>query len=225
MNHYINLLEESEKRYFSAAETSPLVKIGALAAVGIVGILVFFMINGMTSTIREADQLSRRWDQIKDDVSAARDRANALRRIEDAHATLQGWSTSRYDWSEVLLHVREDLPEPRERFQLTRLHFEEDITGLRRHRPGVDNLVHPWTRTARAELRGFIHGLGAESAYAEMERSLVLPREDAPPLFQTVLLENSTLQTPSANQPGPVFLFNFSMTLSPRSVLPPETQP
>jgi hypothetical protein len=225
MNHYINLLEESEKRYFSAAENSPLLKIGAGAAVALALGMVYLLISAMTATIREADQLTRRWADIKDEVSAARERATALRRIEDSHATLQGWSPSRHNWADALLRIQNDLPEPRERFQFTRLHLEENIVGLRRHRPGIDDLVHPWTRQARGELRGFIAGFGAESAYAQIERNLVLPRNGIPSLFSAALLENSTLQTGTGGQDGPLFLFNVSMTLTPRSILPGEAAP
>ncbi len=225
MNHYINLLEESEKRFFSAAETSPLIKGGAVAGVAVVLGLVFLMVNSMTSTIREAEQLTRRWDQIKDDVSTARERATALRRVEDSHATLYGWSPSRHNWADALQRIQEVLPEPSERFQFTRLHLEEEIVGLRRHRPGVDDLVHPWTREARGELRGFVTGFGAESAYAQMERDLVRTESGAPALFNRALLENSTLQAGSANQDAPLFLFNFSMTLSPKPIIPGEATP
>ncbi|MCC5844492.1 MAG: hypothetical protein JJU05_09595 [Verrucomicrobia bacterium] len=225
MNHYINLLEESEKRFFSAAETSPLLKIGAVAGVALALGLVYFMVSSMTSTIREADQLTRRWDQIKDDVSAARERATALRRIEDSHNTLLGWSPSRHNWADALQRIQDELPEPRTRFQFTRLHFDEEIVGLRRHRPGVDDLAHPWTREARGELRGLITGFGAESAYAEIERNLVRAENGTPPLFSSALLENSTLQAGTANREAPLFLFNFSMNLSPRRIVPGEDRP
>jgi hypothetical protein len=222
MNHYINLLEESEKRYLSAAETSASLKLGLAGGALALSALVYFSIHSMTSTIREAETLSRRWDQIKGDVDAARERSVALGRIQNAHATLNGWSPSRQNWAEVLLRIQTDLPEPRERFQLTRLHFEEHISGLRRHRPGVDDLVHPWVRESRGELRGLISGLGAESAYARLEVDLTDPRNDGTTLFNRALLENSTLQTNTTAAGDPIFLFNFSLNLTPRPILAEE---
>lgn len=225
MNHYINLLEDSEKHFFSAVESSPLVKVGGAVGAALILGGVYLMIHSMSGTIREADTLTRRWAEIKDDVAAARDRASALRRIEDSHATLLGWSPSRYNWAETLQRIQEDLPEPRERFQFTRLHLEETLTGLRQHRPGIDEPVHPWIRKARGELRGFITGFGAESAYAQIERSLLHTQNDTPALFSSVLLENSTLQTGAPGEDSSLFLFNFSLTLTPRPVLPPEHAP
>lgn len=220
MNHYINLLEETERHYFSAAESSPLLKVGAgavaLAAVG----GVYLMFQSMTVTIREAERLSSRWEQIEKDVEAAKERVAMVRRVEESQAALAGWSGSRYPWHEVLGRIQAELPAPQERFQFTRLYAEEEIEGLRGHRPGVDERVHPWRRTALVELRGLISGLGVERAYARMEQDMVRPDAEGNRMFERARLENSVLQTEVTARDEAIYQFNFSMVLTPREVKP-----
>jgi hypothetical protein len=219
MSHYINLLEEAECRYFSAAESSVALKAGAGAGVLLVLVLVVLSVRSLGASIEEADRMSRRWKEIEPLVEEARVRNGQLQRMERAHGTLMGWSATRLDWAGVLGRIQEDLPGPAERFQFTRLYFDEEIQGLRNVRAG-DPPRHPLVRTGRIEIRGLVAGFRTEAAYEQYELRLIANRGGQPSPFAWARLDNSSLQEEFSTPERPVSLFNFTLNLTPRELAP-----
>lgn len=217
MNHYINLLEPGERRYFSAAETSPLLKIGVVALIVLVVGGVSFAMQRMGTTIREGEALAERWRQISGQVRDAERRTEQLTRLEQDYETLRGWSVSRIAWDEVLEFVQAQLPEPVEEAQFRSFTFDEEMHGLRRHRPDVDNRVHPLQRRVRVQLTGLMAGPRPEVMLGEFEQRL-MQAEGTP--FEWVRLDLNSPQLGMSTPERRVSQFQYTLNLRTREVRP-----
>lgn len=217
MKQYINLLEEEERRYHSAANTSPLLKIGVSAGILILIALISLFIQKSTAQIRYAETLRRQWSEMESDVAAAKVRDTDLKRLQTAHDRLTGWSASRFEWDTLLESIRLHIPEPRERFQFTRFHFDEQIRGLRRSLSDANGM----TRHAPIELSGFVEGSNVAPLLDAYEGALSEATSDAGSLFDTAILGN-VRPVPRRTEAEPVLnTFNFTITPHPRPVEAP----
>ncbi|MCC5851011.1 MAG: hypothetical protein JJU29_23225, partial [Verrucomicrobia bacterium] len=140
MKQYINLLEEDELHYHSAASNNPLLKIGAVLIVLVVVAGTGWSVNGMRSRIRYSKDLETSWSSIEDRVKRAETLADELKRVERGLETLHGWHHSRFEWPQLLGDIRDELPGDPGRFQFMRLHLDEIVRGLRNLRPGNDSI-------------------------------------------------------------------------------------
>jgi len=216
MNHYINLLEDSERRYFSAAESSPLLKVGAVSAVVLILAALGLWMAQSGKTIQQGRQLSQRWREIEKPVAEAQSRADLLRRLDREHATLRGWDSSRFEWFTILEFIQDRLPAPESQFSFRNLSFDEEIAGLKRHRPDNETLVDPLVRQIRIDLRGYIAGTRPELALAEFERQLL----DSTSPFDWARLVNNDPQPGISSPERPVSQFLFFLNLRSREMKP-----
>lgn len=217
MKQYINLLEQDECRYHSAAITSPWLKIGASVAILALIAGVYHFVQTNTARIQEADQLQRRWREIESDVEAAKVRDEDLKRLQNAHNRLMGWTASRMDWEGKLDLIRNSIPEPRDRFQLTRLHFDEQIRGLR----NTVNDAGGMTRRNRIDLSGIVVGDNVALVLDAYEITLSEAMREEDPWFVTAILDN-VRPGPSRDDHEPMMsIFEFIITPHERPVEAP----
>ncbi len=180
MNHYINLLEDNECVYFSSVAAKPVYKLlGAVLAVGLVvgGGGYFFSLRRV---IEEGTALEKRWKEMEKPLAEANQRAAALEMLERETKALQGWNKSRVPWPEFLRFVVSKAPEPRENLQLTRLDFDEEIEGLRRHNPDSGAKAYPLRRRVVVKLRGRLLSEQPEADLGKFRRRLLEGGEGLP---------------------------------------------
>lgn len=213
MNHYINLLEPTEIHYLSAAETNPLYKLGgALVLVLILAGFGFYYLS-LSSAAKAGEDLKTRWAAMEKEVEAATELNQQKVRLEKGVQTLEGWSASRHEWADILQYVVDQTPESLETIQLTRVHFDEQMRGLRNQNPGDKPVnFHPVSREVTLSLRGVIRSDRPERYLGQYQRNLL-----------TGNMEKSSVS--SVNLNNYEFLpkdtgFSFSVSLAPRELLP-----
>lgn len=225
MKQYINLLEEEELHYHSAASNNPVLKFGAVAIVLIVVAGTAWSIHGMRSRILHAQALETNWSSIEGRVKRAETLADELNRMERGLDTLHGWHHSRYQWPELLGFLQDELPGDPGRFQFLRLHFDENIRGLRHFRPGNDTRSGPLVRTAAIQLRGNIEGFRIEPVLARYEANLLRAGGNESRGFHRVVLENVNPGTQQSPEDPRLNLFNFTLSPLNREMTAPTENP
>jgi Tfp pilus assembly protein PilN len=214
MNHYINLLESSEIHYLSAAETNPLYKLAVAGTVVLIlaGFGSYFM--SLKSTIREGEALKSRWTEIEKDVEVATELNQQKLRLEKAVQTLEGWSSSRHEWTGILQYLVDQTPETLETIQFTRVFFDEQMRGLRNQVPGSNPVdFHPISRVVELSLRGIIRSDRPERYFANYQRNLLSGNME-PSSVLSVNLDTFVPLPP--DETG----FSFTLHLAPRELLP-----
>lgn len=163
MKHRINILEETEKHYHSAASTNKGLQLGIVGAVLAVIGGTYIALSSVYQDINKAEADARRWNQIKDQFQAAQERADFLAWVEDNDNTLRGWSPSRHDWGELLTLFQQHIPQPVEKLQFTSMQFQEKMKGLREAVPGNEKNPKVLTRSMNLYLRGVAHDVGGNA--------------------------------------------------------------
>lgn len=220
MNHYINLLEERERKPVQTVEAAKFVKPATMAAVGLVAAGVFMFYRANTAVVREADGLRSQWRNMENRVKEAEARAEVYERLLRSRETLAGWSASRYRWSEILEHARDSIPEPREQFQFLTFSFDEDIRGLRTLPREGEDLPHPFARVAEVRLVGRVQAERPDRFRFELEDRL-RGNQNRPSPFVTVKLENPPALPDPPPGPLPVSGFQFTLVLPPSELTVP----
>jgi hypothetical protein len=110
------------------------------------------------------------------------------------------------------------MPEPSDQFQFRRLHFDENMVGLRSLNPGVDAYAYPLRRETRMELKGYVQGERVEPVVADYEDRLRKVEGGESPI-QSVRMENITAVAGAGAQ-ATVKEFNFILDLAPRPLKP-----
>jgi hypothetical protein len=219
MNHYINLLEPSEVTYLSSATTNPLYK---LAAVG-VGVVILGMFGlsyqSLRSTIQEGERIESTWSAIEEDVAKASELNLEMMRLDKGRQTLEGWSPSRHDWTEVMDYIINQAPGSLDDIQFTRFSFDEQMTGLRQQRPGPTANFHPLKRTITITIRGIIQTKGPVRMLTQFQRNL-LTGETQPSPIDSVILDKYVPLPSRDDSPRDLTEFTFFVKLQDREVVP-----
>ncbi len=171
MTHVINLLQPEECTYLSVAQTSPLVKIGAVAAVAVlVAGVGMYILSAQTKTA-EGERIIERWEEIEDKVAVAKGRREKLQRTTESLETLQGWSEQRLQLPELLEELYSSIPEPREKAQFMRLHLETSYGDLQLN-PEQRPYSHPAKSKTTIHLRGVVESQRPEAVLATYRDNL-----------------------------------------------------
>jgi len=220
MNHYINLLEPSEVTYLSSATTNPLYKIAAVA-VGVILLGIFGLrYQSLRSTIQEGERIGKTWTAIEKDVEKASELNFEMVRLDKGRQTLEGWSPSRHDWTEVMEYIINQAPGSLDDIQFTRFFFDEKMEGLRNQRPGQDDVnFHPLKRTITITLRGIIQTKRPERMLTQFQRNL-LTGETQPSTIDSVILDNYAPISNKDDSLSDLTEFTFFIKLQDREVVP-----
>jgi len=224
MNHYINLLEDSEKHYLSAAQTNPLYKLGAVAALVVILAAAGAYYYSLTSTASMGEELRTRWREMEGDVEAATERNNTLRRLQRSADTLRGWSDSRFVWDELLTDLVNLLPVPLTDVQFTQLAFDERMEGVRNRVPGNEPVdYYPLKRRVELSLRGRIRSGRPERVLGEFQRNLLTANSGVLSVF-SVNLDNYVQVRDEDGRATDLSEFVFTLVLEPSPVEPAEPE-
>ncbi len=223
MSHYINLLEEDERHFHSAAKNSRLLK-GGLIALGVALLLgIHLAVKDYRDTMKQAATLTKTWQTMEGEVAKAKTRLDQLTRLEREEKTLSGWSASRRDWRDLLTFLQRRMPAPAEQFQFRRLLVDENMVGLRTLNPGVDGYTYPLRREARMELKGYVQGERVEPVIADYEARL-RDAEDGKSPIRSVRLDNIANLGPAIGAavaaPPNTKEFDFTLDLHSRPLTP-----
>jgi len=217
--HSINLLEPSEVHYLSAAASNPLYKWAAMAAAGLVALLLVLYFLSLKDTVARGEELERRWAEIKDDVEVAAALDGKWDRLERGRDTLRGWSATRVDLDQTLAYLVGQTPTDLEDIQFTRLQWTEDMQGLRQQVPGDKAAdFHPLQRVIRIQLRGELRSTRPERMLTRFQRNLL--SGEPPQAIDTVTLDTYIQQRDEAGEVTDRTLFAFTIRLAPLEVMP-----
>jgi hypothetical protein len=127
MSSYVNLLNENEIHYHSAARDSNLIRylvIGGVAAAILLGLTTVIRYNSAKS---RASDLAARWKTLEGEFESTLAKKKLLKTRSDTLNELKGWPAARVDMAEVMELLRDKIPE---RIQLTKLGIQSHIEGI-----------------------------------------------------------------------------------------------
>ncbi|MFP6906360.1 MAG: hypothetical protein VCG02_14160 [Verrucomicrobiota bacterium] len=127
MSSYVNLLNENEIHYHSAARDSNLIRylvIGGVAAAILLGLTTVIRYNGAKN---KASSLAARWKTLEGEFESTLAKKKLLTTRSDTLNELKGWPVARVDMAEVMELLRDKIPE---RIQLTKLSILSHIEGI-----------------------------------------------------------------------------------------------
>ncbi|MGA0332664.1 MAG: hypothetical protein ACO3NW_01760 [Kiritimatiellia bacterium] len=220
MNHYINLLENSEITYHSPASVPPALKLVGLGAVILVLGMMGMRFQSLRAKAAEGDRIKSTWDRIEKDVEAAKALNTKSIRLQRGLDTLQGWSHSGHPWPEILDFLVEQSPVEPENIQFTRFFFDEKMDGLRDQTPGGgDGKYFPVKRQVTITLRGILRSERPQRILPEYRRNLAEAKNPPSPI-EDVGLDNPVIMLDAEGQPSGLTGFTYSIRLKDREVKP-----